>query len=67
MIFRYIYLTEFLFLVISIMTSMERETSPMMEEGTEEEYSDRFEGEEQELPTHQQQGNNVYRSGEVKV
>lgn len=46
---------------------MERETSPMMEEGTEEEYSDRFEGEEQELPTHQQQGNNVYRSGEVKV
>lgn len=35
----------------------------MMEEVTEDEYSDRFDEEEGELPTHPQQGDNVCRSG----
>lgn len=45
------------------MTSADKETMPMMEEVTEDEYSDRFDEEEGELPTHPQQGDNVYRSG----
>lgn len=45
------------------MTSADKETTPMMEEVTEDEYSDRFDEEEGELPTHGQQGDNVYRSG----
>lgn len=44
------------------MTSADKETTPMMEEVTEDEYSDRFDEEEGELPTHPQQGDNVYRS-----
>lgn len=44
------------------MTSADKETTPMMEEVTEDEYSDRFDEEEGELPTHGQQGDNVYRS-----
>ncbi|XP_061189123.1 protein phosphatase 2C-like domain-containing protein 1 isoform X1 [Saccostrea echinata] len=43
------------------MTSIDKETTPMFEEATEDEYSDRFD-EEEEQPTHPAKGENIYRS-----
>jgi hypothetical protein len=45
------------------MTSADKETTPMMDEATEDEYSDRFDDFDEE-PTHPAKGENIYRSGQ---